>query len=158
MKEGQINQAGEGDRVLAESPVRNGKGQAVTGRWSMAGGKGMKEASDRKARYGGHTCDHQIYRMLSLCPPLIRGDNPAMGPFVTLLRPWAAVALFLALAHHCLLFWWCVAVTARILLHGKNAKAYGPNGVPCPCGAPSVHAGYIHQAHTMHQPRPRRPP
>ena len=37
MKEGQINQAGEGDRVLSESPVRNGKGQVVTGHWQWRG-------------------------------------------------------------------------------------------------------------------------
>ena len=106
----------------------------------------MKKAAGRKARYGGHTVgnDHRIYRMLSLCPPLIRGTIP---PWV-LLSPFcghgAPVGLFLGLAHHCALLWWCMAATTnpaawqkrKIVWNQRRASAMRSAVGPC----------WIHQA------------
>jgi len=77
MREGQINQAGEGPCTVGK-PCKERKGAGGHRSLAKAGGWRMKEAAGRKARCGGHTADndHQIYRMLSLCPPLIRGTIP----------------------------------------------------------------------------------
>ena len=75
MNEGKINRVQEGDRVLAENPVRNGKGQAVVERDE----RGLKPEG---ALWGlSASNDHQIYRLLSLCPPF---DPRTIPPWVLL--------------------------------------------------------------------------
>ena len=107
----------------------------------------MKEAAGRKARYGGHTADndHQIYRMLPLCPPLIRGTIP---PWVLLL-PFcvrgAAVRLFLGHAHHYAPFLGCMAVNANSAAWQKRKDERTPQGRALTTRS-AVGPCWIHQA------------
>jgi len=47
-----------------------------------------------------------------------------MGPFVTLLRPWGCGRAFLGIAHHCTLFWGCMAVAVNSAARQKRKAAW----------------------------------